>query len=484
MKKLVLLTLIVAACAVEAALRSVTPVPQNADAKSWWMSRHNQKMEFVKRGGAKIVFLGDSITHFWESNGREVWDKYFAQGRYKALNLGFSADRTEHALWRIAHGELDGYEAKAVVLMLGTNNAGHFPFEQEPPEDTIVGMKAVLDAIRTHQPKAKIILCAIFPRGANATDGARRRNNVVNKELVKFTNGKDILWCDFSQQYLTPEGVLPSEIFPDRLHPAACGYETWAAAVLPYLDFALDAREGDGRIFAPRGAAWVDPAQFAKDAPVTVIPATLFPAGGWWKDRPAQKRAEIVDGPKAYDVVFVGDSITHRLERAGGGGENVWADFTNAYTCLNLGYGGDRTQHVIWRLENGELEGYTANVFVLMIGTNNPDRPDAVAAGVKRILAIIRAKHPKAKIVLHPIFPRGATAQDGARRRNEAVNEIIKGYADGTTVRWLDFNAQFLDAAGNLRSGLMFPDNLHPAHAGYLIWRDALLPVLKETVGK
>lgn len=484
MKRVVLFGFLLAACAAGAALRSVTPVPQSADPRSWWMSRHAQKMQLVKAGGEKVVFLGDSITHFWEGNGREVWNKYFAAGRYKALNLGFSADRTEHALWRIANGELDGYEAKAVVLMLGTNNSGHFPFEKETPEDTIVGMKAVIDAIRAHQPKAKIVLCAIFPRGVGPGDACRRRNDVVNKELAKFANGRDVLWCDFTRQFLTPDGTLPAEIFPDRLHPAAYGYEVWASAVLPYLDFALDSKAGDGRIFAQRWAEYADPAQFAKDGPVTTIPATMFPDQVWWKDRPAQKRAEIVDGPKEYDVVFVGDSISHRWERPGGGGEKVWAELRKTYSCLSLGYGGDRTQHVIWRMLNGELEGYRAKAFVVMIGTNNGDRPEDVALGVKRILEIIRRRHPESKVVLHPIFPRGRDANDGARRRNDGVNAIIKGYADGKDVIWLDFNSKFLDKDGGLLPGLMFPDNLHPDHAGYLVWRDALAPTLKQIVGR
>ncbi|MBR4614093.1 MAG: acetylglucosamine-6-sulfatase, partial [Kiritimatiellae bacterium] len=161
-------------------LRALIPaVPDASWTTNWWMGRHEAKMKEVRAGGAPIVFLGDSITHFWESNGRAVWDRYFATGRYRALNLGFSGDRTEHVLWRIAHGELDGYNAKAIVLMLGTNNSGHFPIEKETPEDTIVGMKAVLMAIRDKQPQAKIILCAIFPRGRDANDACRRRNAAV-----------------------------------------------------------------------------------------------------------------------------------------------------------------------------------------------------------------------------------------------------------------------------------------------------------------
>ena len=132
----------------------------------------------------------------------------------------------------------------------------------------------------------------------------------------------------------------------------------------------------------------------------------------------------------------------------------------------------------------GELEGYRTKLFVLMIGTNNRDRPEQIAQGVKKILETFRAKHPEAKVLLHPIFPRGKTAQDGARKRNEAVNAIIRGYADGTDVLWHDFNAKFLDEKGGMKPGLMFPDDLHPDHNGYLLWRDELLPIFQKVLGK
>ena len=465
-------------------LRALIPaVPDASWTTNWWMGRHEAKMKEVRAGGAPIVFLGDSITHFWESNGRAVWDRYFASGKYRALNLGFSGDRTEHVLWRIAHGELDGYNAKAIVLMLGTNNSGHFPVEKETPEDTIVGMKAVLMAIRDKQPQAKIILCAIFPRGRDANDACRRRNAAVNKELIKFIDGRNIFWVDFTDRFLAPDGFLSAGVMPDRLHPGAYGYEVWASEVLPYLDWALDpAPKG---LMPNRFPAFIDKANFAAEGPETVIPQSAFPNGNWWGTRCAEKRAEIAAHTNGwYDMVFVGDSITHRWERPGGGGEKVWAELLKTYSILNLGYGGDRTEHVLWRLENGELEGYKTKLFMLMIGTNNGGRAEPVAEGVKRCVATLRRKHPEAKVLLLPISPRGATAKDHMRQRNDAVNRIIKGCADGKDVLWLDFNDRFLDKDGNMLPGLMFKDNLHPDHAGYLVWRDAVLPVFRQIVGK
>ena len=153
------------------------------------------------------------------------------------------------------------------------------------------------------------------------------------------------------------------------------------------------------------------------------------------------------------------------------------------YQSINLGIGGDRTEQVLWRIANGELDGYKAKLFMLMIGTNNGGKPENVAAGIKKIVSQIRERHPEAKVLLLPIFPRDAKPQDGRRVRNDKVNEIIKGYADGKDVLWLDFNAKFLEPDGTLTREMM-SDLLHPGTRGYEIWRDSVLPVFRDVVGK
>jgi len=482
-KKIVLAGLF-ALCSVSAfaAIRAVTPTAWKGDPNCWQMKRHYEKMAAVTNGGAKVVFIGDSITHGWEGSGKEQWKKYFSSGRYKALNLGTSADRTEHVLWRITEGgELDGYEAKCILLMIGTNNTGHFPFAEEPPVDTILGIRRILDVIAEKQPKARTILTSIFPRGATNTDSNRVRNDIVNKEISKFADGKRVIWCDFSDKYLDSEGRLSRELFPDRLHPNGLGYEIWASAVIPLIHAVLTASPDEviPSVWpsSPRGYIYADP--------IAAQPVSKFPNGHWWDKRCLEKRNEIVEnGGAEYDVVMVGDSITHRWEREGGEGRALFAELKKTYRILNLGYGGDETQHVIWRLENGEQEGYKAKLFTVMIGTNNRDRnPADIAKGVRRILDDIRAKHPESKIVLMPIFPRGATAEDSNRIRNEKVNAIIKGYADGETIRWLDFNQKFFNAEGKLTKEVM-NDLLHPNEKGYQIWLDAILPVFREICGK
>ena len=459
-------------------IRSVTPVAWNGDPGCWQMKRHQEKMVSVTNGGAKVVFIGDSITHFWETTGKNRWKKYFASGPRKALNLGTSADRTEHVLWRITEGgELDGYEAKCILLMIGTNNSGHFPFDKEPPVDTVLGIRKILDVIKEKQPNARTILTAIFPRGADGSDGYRRRNNVVNKEIAKFADGKSVIWCDFSDKFLDAQGRLSRELFPDLLHPNSSGYEIWASAVIPLIDKILAANADE---VIP--SVWPScPIGFEYG---NAVEAMSIRGNNYWPARYLEKRNAIVDGNGEYDIVMVGDSITHRWEREGGEGRVLFADICKTYKILNLGYGGDKTEHVIWRMENGELEGYKAKLFTLMIGTNNhANNVNGVANGIKRILGIIREKHPEAKIVLMPIFPRSAKPTDKLRIGNGKVNEIIKGYADGKNILWLDFNDKFLKPDGTLTKEVM-NDLLHPNENGYQIWWEAIHPVFKEICGK
>ena len=204
----------------------------------------------------------------------------------------------------------------------------------------------------------------------------------------------------------------------------------------------------------------------------------------WWANRFLSRHQAIekVKG-RTVDVVLLGDSIMHFWEWKH---PKSWAKFTANRTVLNLGYGGDRTQNVIWRINHGELDGYTAKCVVLMIGTNNNTSensdPANVAAGVEKIISLIRQHQPDAKIVLHPIFPRGCSAESArhakARVRNDKTNALLKAFSvkDGKIV-WIDFNAKLVDATGWVPKTLM-ADEIHPTDAGYDIWMAALKPVL------
>jgi lysophospholipase L1-like esterase len=213
--------------------QQLATTPAHRNDQAWWKNRFEEKQALVKQGGWELVFMGDSITHGWEGGGKEVWAQNFAQ--YKALNLGYGGDRTEHVLWRLDNGELDGYQPKLLVLMIGTNNTGHRPLAQESPEDTAAGIKAILDKIGKKSPNTRVLLLAVFPRGAKPDEEKRVRNDKVNALIKGYADGKRVIFLDFNKEMLEPDGTLTKEMMPDFLHPQAKGYAIWAKAIMPVV---------------------------------------------------------------------------------------------------------------------------------------------------------------------------------------------------------------------------------------------------------
>jgi arylsulfatase A-like enzyme/lysophospholipase L1-like esterase len=204
-------------------------IPCSRTVQDWWLERFNQKnQECRKTPGCQLLFLGDSITHGFDRGGKEVWDKNFA--RYKAVNLGFGGDRTEHLLWRIKYSSFDKMRPKVAVMMIGTNNTGHL---QCPANETALGVKACIDELRHRLPGTKILLLAIFPRGADKNDPLRKLNDRINAIIKGYADGVNVHFMDINHVFLRDDGVLPKEIMPDFLHPVKTGYERWAAAITP-----------------------------------------------------------------------------------------------------------------------------------------------------------------------------------------------------------------------------------------------------------
>ena len=180
------------------------------------------------------------------------------------------------------------------------------------------------------------------------------------------------------------------------------------------------------------------------DEPAACRPAARFVTAPWWTRRLAETRGRILkDKGACYDLVLVGDSITHRWENRENGAA-VYPALLGKYKVLNLGSGGDGTQNVIWRFENnGELDDYTAKVFAVMIGVNNgASDPEGLVRGVEKIVGMIRAKHPESKIVLQAILPHGKNPR--AHVHWTKVNPMLRAYAEKNGFAWLDMGARFL----------------------------------------
>jgi beta-glucosidase len=199
----------------------------------------------------------------------------------------------------------------------------------------------------------------------------------------------------------------------------------------------------------------------------------------WWLPRHLQKLDE-VKSHKNAQVIFIGDSITQGWERDG---FNVWNHNYVKYNAVALGFGGDRTENILWRLQQGEVEGLNPKVAVLMFGTNNAghrhEDPKITAAGIKRNIDDLQQRLPNTKILLLAIFPRDEKPDGELRQINNGVNAIISGFADNKKIFFLDINKSFLDANGVLSKDIM-PDLLHPNEQGYEIWARAMKPTLER----
>lgn len=195
---------------------------------------HDAYLARGKAGPMDLLFLGDSITENW-SKAPEVWKAAYA--KYSPANFGIGGDRTQHVVWRIENGELDGIHPKVVVFMLGTNNSGDYTADQIFAADRkIVGM------IQAKIPGVKVLLLAIFPRGprkvGEVVDTGVERMKViaqVNAKLATLDDGKTVRYLDIGPKFLGPDGKIPDDIMPDQLHPNVAGYKIWVAAMQPLL---------------------------------------------------------------------------------------------------------------------------------------------------------------------------------------------------------------------------------------------------------
>jgi lysophospholipase L1-like esterase len=188
-------------------------------------TRHQQFLEVAKAGNIDLLFVGDSITDWWrqEQRGKPEWDKTWAP--LKAANFGIAGDTTQGVLWRMQNGELEGFKAKLIVLMLGTNN-----LRRNEIADIAAGDAAIVAEFRKRQPQAKVLILGVFPRGATADNAFRPMIKELNGHLAKLADNKQVFYLDIGDKFLAADGTLPADIMPDGLHPNLKGYEIWSAA--------------------------------------------------------------------------------------------------------------------------------------------------------------------------------------------------------------------------------------------------------------
>jgi len=194
-------------------------------------ARHNRFVDIAKTNEFDILFEGDSITDWWQQSGTqggaEVQKKIF--GDINIANFAVAGDTTQGVLWGLQNGEGQGHKPKAIMLMIGTNNTG-----SNTGAEIAEGVGAIVYEMRKDFPDAKIMLLAIFPRGAGPTDHARQVNEDANKIIAKLDDGKHVFFKNINDKFLDAEGHMVG-FRGDNLHPNAEGYEAWGNAVADTL---------------------------------------------------------------------------------------------------------------------------------------------------------------------------------------------------------------------------------------------------------
>jgi lysophospholipase L1-like esterase len=222
------------AAPVEPADQAFVKLGKDGQPDKRFMELHEKFLARGKQGQIGLLFLGDSITEGWgrTKDAKDIYDQHYS--KYDAANFGIGGDRTQHVLWRIENGELDGINPKVVVLMIGTNNTAANTAEQIAAADT-----KIVQEIHQKLPDTKVLLLGVFPRGADpelpATAAVREKIKQINAVLAKLDNGGKTRYLDFGDKFLNSEGLIRASMMPDALHPTPKGYKIWAEEMDPLL---------------------------------------------------------------------------------------------------------------------------------------------------------------------------------------------------------------------------------------------------------
>lgn len=205
---------------------AVFPVPR----LDWVVRVDANIKESSKLGDSiQVIFDGDSITDGWMKRGRATWDKRYAQ--YGAFDFGIGGDKTQHVLWRLSQGQAAGLNPKLIAVMIGTNNVSSCT-----PEQIAAGIREIVTQYQGRCPDAVILLQAIFPRGKLPSDPFREHIKQTNTLIAPLDDGEKVIFVDFGDKFLEPDGTISEGIMPDFLHLSEKGYEIWANAIQLYID--------------------------------------------------------------------------------------------------------------------------------------------------------------------------------------------------------------------------------------------------------
>jgi lysophospholipase L1-like esterase len=437
---------------------------------------------------ARILFQGDSITdgnrgrtadpnHILGHGYQFIIASEFA-GRFPELNLtfvnrGVSGNKVTDLAARWQKDTLDVHpDVLSVLIGVNDVNAGMRATNRVSAERFEGDYDNILAQARAANPQLKLMLCEPFILPGRANQGhweewqadIRKLQQVVEKLAAK---------------YQAPV-VHFQKVFDEATNRAPVGYWIWDGVHPTYAGHQLMADEWVRVYGSFHGSPLFDPQRNSAVAPTPKLEQDSY---DWYG-----RHAAVLNLQKKMqaEIVLVGDSITHfwsgepmANQR---NGSNSWVRTFGGHAALNLGFGWDRTQNVLWRLDHGEMDGLTPKNIVLNIGCNNfsatanarANTPEEVCAAIQVISDRLLAKSPASRLVVMGVFPRGASPADPKRALHRKLNELLAAALAGRPqVTFLDIGSKFLEPDGSL-SREIFSDGTHPTDKGYAIWGQAL----------
>ena len=470
------------------------PADANPDATAsascmGWLDRFHQFLVASRRmHRIDVIFDCDTYAITVDPNGDHggMWGPRYAN--LNAFEFASLGDPTQTVLWRLQHGQVDHLHPKLVILLAGAAN-----LSTNTPEEIAEGIKAIIQEYQKRCPEATILLHGIFPRGQYPADPIRVKINAVNKLISSLGDGKKVIYLDFGEKLLQPDGSMTKAIMSDFAfpHPSPEAYKIWAVSIQPVID----------SVFPP-GVTTIASGQAIAPPPERVEPQSSSSPGVFggtvdWPSPPLAPGANsaVIPTPPMekvnrfqrfmddarkmprIDLIFDGDSITAGWKTAA---PAIWNSHYAKLNAFDFAVTGDTTQRLLWRLQNGEVDGLHPRLIVLLIGVNNgSDRIEQIAGGIKADVEEFRKRCPDAVILLQGILPRGELPTDPIRAKLRAVNKLISPLADGKKVLFIDWGEKILSPEG-IYTRRMTGDFTHPNFPGYQIWADSIQPVIDQ----
>jgi lysophospholipase L1-like esterase/pimeloyl-ACP methyl ester carboxylesterase len=464
-------------------IQSQDPNPATVPVEGYAKKRHAEKAELLKNNKYDLLMFGNSITHNFEKpEYQPIWNQFFAPRN--ALNLGTSAYRTENLIWEIQNLPLENQSPKVAIVEIGTNNIDEKNYPTRHTAGQLAGgIETIVKLLREKLPQTKIIVMRCFPGcygGPNPTSHRailERASDIVSK----LADNKTVFYCDVNHVFLNLDGSINHDQMPDWLHPSPAGSKAWAQAMEPLLSQLMGDKSRDTDI----------PANTA----IVPMPKLENDSYNWWDRHAEALRVKDSINP---EIVLIGNSITHfwggepKLKYADGkprkpNGPNAWASVFANHRVLNLGFGWDRTQNVLWRLDHGEIDGLHPRTIIMHLGTNNTSETanarmnsaTEIVEGIRAVCMRLRSKVPGAHLVLMKVFPREEKPDHPRRILINEINRQLEIFARENNIDLLDIGPKMLASDGTLPKEIA-NDFCHPTEKGYQIWADEIRRFVEE----